>query len=173
MCWLFKSKPKPIEESETEVTPIKTMKLQAFRYNSDKDHSNSVFLVDGKYECDVLEDEYRPVKKMHETRIPDGTYNVEFRTEGGFHQRYLQKFGSWHKGMLWIKDVPGFEYILIHIGNDDDDTSGCLVVGYAGRNNHNWISESTVAYKAFYPKVRNALLRGDKVTIEIKTLEKI
>ncbi len=149
------------------------MKIQVFRYNSDTDHSNSVILIDGKYECDGLEDEYRRFKQKHETRIPDGTYKIEFRTVGGFHERYKRKFGNWHKGMLWIKDVPNFEYILIHIGNSDDNTSGCLLVGYAGRNDQNWVSNSTIAYKSLYPKVRNALQRGEDVTITFTTLDNV
>jgi hypothetical protein len=168
MCNFYTKQP---EVEHFDKIKVKEMNIDVFRYNSDIDHSNSIILVDREYECDGLEDEYRRNKVMHETRIPDGTYKIEFRTEGGFHQRYTNKFGSWHKGMLWIKDVPGFEYILIHIGNSDDDTSGCLVVGYAGRNNHNWIAESTTAYKAFYPKVRNALQRGEQVSITFKTLD--
>ncbi len=31
--------------------------------------------------------------------------------------------------MLHIQDVPGFTYILIHTGNTDEHTSGCLIVG--------------------------------------------
>ena len=158
------------------------MKLQVFRYNSDTDHSNSVLLVDGKYECDGIEDEYREVKKKHETRIPDGIYNIDFRTEGGFHNRYSQKFGAWHKGMLAIYNAPDwkiitpkmeFQYVLIHIGNDDDSTSGCYCVGSAGANDQNWVGNSTGAYKGLYPKVRNALLRNECVTIEFKTLDKV
>lgn len=150
------------------------MKLNVFRYNSDVDHTNSVFLIDGKYECDGIEDEYRETKIKHETRIPDGVYRVELRTVGGFHQRYLKKFGEgFHKGMLWVKDVPNFEYILIHILNTDDGTSGCYGVGFAGRNNQNFIANSRVAYMQIYPKVRNALLRGEEVTIEFKTLDDV
>ena len=40
-----------------------------------------------------------------------------------------------HKGMLWVRDVPGFEYILIHTGNTDEHTSGCLIVGDSQENN--------------------------------------
>jgi len=147
------------------------MEIKVFRYNSDVDHTNSIILIDGKYQCDGLEDEYRSFKKKHETRIPDGSYKIKLRTEGGFHQKYRKKFGHWHQGMLWIKDVPGFEYILIHIGNDDGDTSGCLIVGSAGKNDQNWIASSTTAYKALYPKIRNAILRYEKVTIEFITLD--
>ena len=35
------------------------MRIQVFRYNSDIDHTNGVVLVNGVYECDSLEDEYR------------------------------------------------------------------------------------------------------------------
>ena len=40
-----------------------------------------------------------------------------------------------HKGMLWVRDVPGFEYILIHTGNTDEHTAGCLIVGDSQQNN--------------------------------------
>ncbi len=149
------------------------MKLQVFRYNSDDDHTNSVILLNGKYQCDGLEDEYRKVKVKHETRIPGGEYKIVFRTEGGFHQRYLKRYGIWHKGMLWIKDVPNFQWILIHAGNDDDDTSGCLLVGSANKNDANFIGGSRDAYEKLYPKVRNALLIGETVTIEYSTLDNV
>ena len=29
---------------------------------------------------------------------------------------------TFHKGMLHVQDVPGFEYILIHTGNTDEHT---------------------------------------------------
>lgn len=150
------------------------MYLLALRYNSDVDHTNSVLLVDGKYECDGLEDEYRKIKVPGETRIKDGIYPIRFRKVGGFHQRYLKRFGSYfHKGMLEICNVPNFKYVLIHILNTDKETDGCYGVGYANRNNANWICNSTIAYKKLYPKVRNALLRDEKVFIEFKTVDKI
>lgn len=147
------------------------MKLKSFRYNSDKDHSNSVLLINDRFECYGIEDEFRTEKVYGETRIPDGVYKIGFRKTGGFHNKYRRRFGSWHKGMLEIKNVPNFKYVLIHIGNDDDDTSACYLVGDANARGENWISNSTAAYKRMYPKVRNALLRGEEVTIEFKTLD--
>lgn len=147
------------------------MKLQVIRYNSAIDHTNSVFLVNGIFECYGLEDEFRNHKLYGETRIDDGIYEVGFRDIGGFHSRYTRKFGSnWHKGMLEIKDVPNFKYVLIHIGNSDEDTNACYLVGDANARGENWISQSTQAYKRLYPKVRNALLNNEKVTIEFKTI---
>lgn len=148
------------------------MKLQVFRYNSDTDHTNSVFLINGKFECYGLEDEFRNIKVWGETRIEDGIYPIGFRTEGGFNKRYTKKFGSWHRGMLEIKDVPKFKFVLIHIGNDDEDTAACYLVGDTQARGENFIGSSTIAYKRLYPKIRNALLRGEEVTIEFKTIDK-
>ena len=95
-----------------------------------KDATNGLLFIDGKFECYTLEDEYRTVKVMHETCIPEGTYPIEFRTVGGFDAKYTKRYGAdFHKGMLWIRGVPEFEYILIHTGNTDSHTSGCLLVG--------------------------------------------
>ena len=108
------------------------MKLRVVRYNSSDDFTLGMLLdeTNGKhFLCYTLEDEHRDEKVMHETRIPAGTYKITLRTVGGFHSRYAKKYGDMHKGMLWVRDVPGFEYILIHTGNTDEHTSGCLLVG--------------------------------------------
>ena len=108
---------------------------------------------------------------MGEARIPAGRYRVVLRTFGGYHWRYLRKYGAdFHQGMLQIIDVPGFTDILIHKGNDDDDTAGCLLVGDSANNNQvkdGFIGSSTVAYNRIYAVVRDAILRGDDVFIEV------
>ena len=90
------------------------MKLQVIRTQFGQDATNGMLFVDGLFECYTLEDQYQEVKVMHETCIPEGTYDIKFRTVGGFHSRYTERYGAMHKGMLWLQDVPGFEYILIH-----------------------------------------------------------
>jgi hypothetical protein len=119
-------------------------------------------LIDGKFICFGLEDEYRTEKLANETRIPAGTYTVKLRTEGGFHQRYKQKFPQMHRGMLHVQNVPGFEYILIHIGNTDEDTAGCLLLGEQAVTTLGdmRVNMSKVAYERFYPAVIDAALAG-------------
>jgi hypothetical protein len=146
------------------------MKLLNLRYNGTSDYTDGLLFIDGKFECYTLEDEERTVKVFGETRIPNGTYAIELRTEGGFHSRYTEKYANMHKGMLWVKDVPNFEYILIHIGNDDDDTAGCLLVGTTADKNKGFIGASVNAYKDMYPKVLSALLNNECVEIEYRTL---
>ena len=70
--------------------------------------------------------------------------------------------------MLHITNVPNFRWILIHIGNDDEATAGCLLVGDEANNNNirdGFIKNSTEAYKRIYPVVANAIDNGDEVWI--------
>lgn len=147
------------------------MKLVLERLTSDSDSTIGQIRADEKFACFTLEDEFRAAKVMHETRIPAGTYGLKLRAEGGFHEKYKAKYGAdWHKGMLHLQSVPGFEYVLIHTGNSDDDSSGCLLVGMTANVNEKGggtVSGSNVAYASLYPKVRDALLRGEACTITI------
>src|SRR3989304_4581521 len=105
------------------------MKLSLHRFSSGNESTLGLLHIDGKFECFIIEDEYREVKVKGETRIPSGTYKILLRKEGGFHEKYLTKYPASHKGMLWLQEVPGFQYILIHVGNTDLDSAGCLLVG--------------------------------------------
>ena len=142
------------------------MKLTVRRNASKADFTTGRLFIDGVFQCFTLEDERRAKKVMHETCIPAGTYPVELRLFGGHHERYKVKFPDVHKGMLWVKNVPGFTDILIHIGNHDDHTSGCLLVGTKVDEEKGFLYQSTVAYLAMYEKVLKAFERGEKVTIE-------
>lgn len=148
------------------------MKLTLKRMSSDSDSTLGILSIGADVQCVTVEDEYRAQKMMHETRIPRGTYKIKLRTVGGFHEKHLKKYGAdWHKGMLWLQEVPGFEYILIHSGNSDDDSSGCIIVGTRAIKNGKGggtVTESVKAYQALYPKVRDAILRGEDVTISIE-----
>ena len=148
------------------------MKLEILRVSSDVDSSSGLVfdITDGrKFLCYSLEDEYRNDKVMHETRVPAGTYQIQLRKVGGFNARYAKKYGDFHKGMLHVQDVPGFEWILIHTGNTDEHTSGCLIVGDSQENNqlmkNGFIGKSVQAYKRIYTPIATALENGEEVTI--------
>ena len=153
------------------------MKLTVVRTQFGIDATNGILLIDGQFECYTLEDQYQAVKVMHETCIPEGTYDIQLRKEGGFHTRYEQKYGNSHYGMLHIQDVPNFTYILIHAGNTDESTSGCLIVGETqqdlDRGKDGFIGHSVTAYKKMYSKVANQLLQRKPVTIEYTTIDNL
>ena len=153
------------------------MKLQVVRTQFGTDATNGLLFIDGIFECYTLEDQYQAVKVMHETCIPEGTYDIEFRKTGGFHAKYSERYKNAHYGMLHIQDVPNFTYILIHTGNTDEHTSGCLIVGETQQDlevsKDGFIGSSTLAYKKMYAKVAGQLLQGKKVTIEYTTINKL
>lgn len=149
------------------------MDLKVVRYSSAKEDTLGLLLQDCQFSCYTLEDEHRNKKVFGETRIPAGTYEIKFRKEGGFHNKYAAKYGNMHKGMLELQDVPNFKYILIHVGNDDDDTAGCILVGDKTNNNQitsGFISSSVQAYRRIYPPIAEALESGEQVFITIEDL---
>lgn len=59
-----------------------------------------------------------------------------------------------------LLDVPGYEGVLIHIGNTPEDTDGCLLVGYNKVKGQ--VIDSTKAFKELY-----SILSSAKDEIEI------
>ena len=153
------------------------MKLTVVRTQFGTDATNGLLFIDGIFECYTLEDQYQTVKVMHETCIPEGTYDIKFRTVGGFHEKYKKRYGNDHYGMLHLQDVPNFTYILIHAGNTDEHTSGCLIVGETQQDldisDDGFIGHSGKAYLKLYNKVAKQLLQGKDVTIEYTTINKL
>jgi hypothetical protein len=153
------------------------LQLDVVRTQFGKDATNGMLFIDGIFECYTLEDQYQAVKVMHETCIPEGVYDIEFRKTGGFHAKYSERYKNAHYGMLHIQNVPNFTYILIHAGNTDEHTSGCLIVGETQQdldmNESGFIGHSGTAYKKMYTKVAGQLLQGKKVTINYTTITKL
>lgn len=144
------------------------MEIKVKRYHETKDFTIGKLFVDGVLYGETLEDEGRDVKVMHETRIPAGRYEIKLRTFGGHHLKYKEKFPDFHQGMLWLQNVPNFKDILIHIGNTDTDTSGCLLVGLKSDLAKGKILYSTKAYTKLYKKVIGELTSGKKLFITIE-----
>ena len=147
---------------------LKTMEVKVKRKISKEDFTIGNLYIDGVFECYTLEDEKREVKVMHETRIPAGKYEIKLRTFGGHHEKYSKKFPDVHKGMLWLQEVPKFRDILIHIGNTDDDTSGCILVGGQIDAEAGKVFYSTKAYLKLYPKIASEIAKGNKVFITVE-----
>lgn len=146
------------------------MRVHVERYGLGLDSTLGRLYVPGQDACFTLEDETRDEKVPGETAIPEGTYPVELREVGGFHARYSDRFPEIHKGMLWIRSVPGFEHILIHVGNGEDDTAGCILVGETPMVDDTGefsILSSAHAYRRIYVPVADALLAGEDVTLKV------
>ena len=120
--------------------------------------------------CFTMEDQPNEPKVPGETRIPAGRYKIELRTEGGMHQRYTNKF-EWHRGMLWLRDVPNFEWVYIHYGNYEKDTDGCILVGDGAQSNvleDGMVTASVAAYTRLAQEIYVEMDRNEEVWITIE-----
>lgn len=137
------------------------MKLVVERFLFEKDCTVGRLYIDGVMKCFTMEDEIRAVKVKGETAIPYGTYELGMRYSPKFTPRHGHE-------MLWVKNVPGFEYILIHPGNTDDDTDGCLLLGdkIGIVKAQTAVINSVATYKEIYPIISKHLELGGTATIE-------
>lgn len=140
------------------------LKLHLYRQPSEVTSTIGDLYINGVWQCYVLEDVVRKEKIPGETAIPAGTYHI------GMHESARVKAGK-----LWspeppylpiLRDVPGFSGILIHSGNTDRDTSGCLLVGL--RRGNESVSDSRAALREIFPRIRAAVESGEEVTITVE-----
>jgi hypothetical protein len=145
------------------------MKLDLKRFSTQNDSTLGLLFVNGEFECFVLEDEYRDIKVKGETRIPCGFYDIKKRQVlSGLTKKYRAKF-DWFDYHFQLQDVPNFNYVYLHIGNDTSNTDGCLLLNNGiksnahGRSQKNLGTESTSAFKRLYQKMS----KNDNITINI------
>lgn len=109
----------------------------------------------------TIEDEMRESKVSKETRIPPGRYAIVInRNLTPLTKKYQARFPAWFKFHLMLDKVPGFVGVYIHLGNDDDDTDGCILVGDSANNNSVALGEirsSTVAFMRIYQELYDHL----------------
>lgn len=147
------------------------------RYSDDKNSTLGMMFVDNKFYCYTLEDEYREVKVKGETRIPAGRYELILnKVLTPLTQKYRKKY-KFFKYHIQLKDVPLFNNIYIHVGNYDENTDGCILVGDSANNNQfekGMISHSFRAFERFYTLVYPTLEQGNKkVFINIRNEKNI
>lgn len=124
----------------------------------------------------TLEDESREVKVSGETRIPAGKYELVINAaDTPLTLKYRAKY-SWFKYHIEVKNVPGFKGVYIHVGNNEANTDGCILLGDSADNNsisEGMIQGSTAAFKRFYDSVFTHLQAGNKVSLEIRDEQKL
>ena len=137
--------------------------------------------VNGLWFCNTMEDKDRGLKKTwplpqiqkvkvpNETAIPIGTYAVTMRVQSPkFSQWKYSRMYGFCKGYLpRLLGVPGFDGILIHIGNKaNPDSSGCILVGVNDRKG--MVTKSTETFSKLYTLLKEADERGENISITIQ-----
>jgi hypothetical protein len=124
----------------------------------------------------TLEDEFRESKVSKETRIPAGKYEIVIQEVLTDKTKQYQAKYPWFEKHIMIKDVPGFVGIYIHIGNEDKDTDGCVLMGDSADNNvlgPGTITNSTACFSRFYKELYPHLKAGGRAWIEIRDESKL
>lgn len=141
------------------------MKLHLVRKKFTNKSTIGELLVDGRFECYILEDPVREVPgvpveqwKVHgNTAIPVGTYSVIVNVSTRFK-----------KLLPLLLNVPGYAGVRIHPGNFPEDTEGCLLPGVV--QSYNKVLNSRKAFDPLFNKILNARNSNLPVTITIEGL---
>lgn len=131
------------------------MKLLVKRNFKGSTYTIGKLYIDGVYLCDTLEDpdrglkssmqlsEIKKLKVYSDTAIPTGTYKIDMNTVSPkFKDRVWAK--PWSGKLPRLVNVPGYEGVLVHVGNSAQDTLGCVLVGTNSVTGQ--LTNSTIAF---------------------------
>lgn len=146
--------------------------------NGSRTYCIGQLFVNGEYVCDTMEDkdygwnentslaEIKAIKAAHpsKTAIPKGRYVVTLGvvspkySSSPFYQQNAN--GARVPRLL---DVRGFDGILIHTGNDETASAGCIIVGYNKQVGK--VLDSKKAFIKLYKLLETGKKEGIRITI--------
>ncbi|MFN8696305.1 MAG: DUF5675 family protein [Burkholderiales bacterium] len=140
------------------------MRMLLERFEQGATCTIGTLLIDGDFECYVLEDVIREVpgqpvetwKVKGKTAIPAGEYRVLITMSNRFK-----------RDLPLLVGVPGFEGIRIHPGNTDADTDGCLLPGLQIAPQGEMVTQSRAAFQRLFERIEGAIAAGEEVWITI------
>ena len=103
--------------------------------------------------CYTLEDTVRKSKIPGRTAIPSGRYEIK-----------ILESTRYKRMMPYLMDVKYFSAIMIHPGNTEHDTKGCILVGKNQMSD--FVSHSQETFDALYEDILG-LLTVDKLWIDV------
>ncbi|EAK7916022.1 hypothetical protein E7S32_03830, partial [Campylobacter jejuni] len=103
------------------------------------------------FECFSLEEDKEGLESGKDLRIPEGNYNLKRHSPSRF-ENTLRSITKKDDTMINVynDEVPSSRAILIHWGNTDKDTQGCILLGLTKDNNNESVGQSRQACKEFY-----------------------
>ena len=126
--------------------------LWVFRQSFKKLSTRGQMYLNGEFLGYTLEDEVRGdmYKVKHHTAIPSSTYQVVKQSSKKFPKA------------LRLEKVPSFTGILIHSGNTEKHTSGCILLGKTKSEgvDQDTIGESSAVTKALTYKIWKDIDKG-------------
>ncbi|ECH5487499.1 hypothetical protein KE490_001038 [Campylobacter jejuni] len=119
------------------------------------------------FECFSLEEDKEGLESGKDLRIPEGNYNLRRHTPSRFENtlRSITKKDDDTMINVYNDEVPSSRAILIHWGNTDKDTQGCILLGLTKDNNNESVGQSRQACKEFYDLMHGKNLEDIKLEI--------
>ncbi|EDO9526536.1 hypothetical protein GU709_08950, partial [Campylobacter coli] len=119
------------------------------------------------FECFALEEDKEGLESGKDLRIPEGNYNLRRHTPSRFENtlRSITKKDDDTMINVYNDEVPASRAILIHWGNTDKDTQGCILLGLTKDNNNESVGQSRLACKEFYDLMYGKNLEDIKLEI--------
>ncbi|EAH5286920.1 hypothetical protein JDN48_000170 [Campylobacter jejuni] len=119
------------------------------------------------FECFSLEEDKEGLESGKDLRIPEGNYNLKRHSPSRFENtlRSITKKDDDTMINVYNDDVPSSRAILIHWGNTDKDTQGCILLGLTKDNNNESVGQSRLACKEFYDLMHGKNLEDIKLEI--------
>ncbi|HEC1553692.1 TPA: hypothetical protein R1X37_000065 [Campylobacter upsaliensis] len=119
------------------------------------------------FQCFSLQEDTAGLESGKDLRIPEGVYYLKRHPHSRFEATLRKITGNENDTMLNVYNdkVPYERHILIHWGNTDKDTQGCILLGETKTSDES-IGGSRAACKEFYNLMRGVNL--DMVELVIK-----
>ncbi|TEY10458.1 hypothetical protein ELQ17_01860 [Campylobacter sp. US18a] len=119
------------------------------------------------FQCFSLEEDKEGLESGKDLRVPEGIYNLRRHSPSRFQNtlRSITKKDDDKMINVYNDDVSSSRAILIHWGNTDKDTQGCILLGLTKDNNNESIGQSRQACKEFYDLMYGKNLEDIKLEI--------
>lgn len=147
------------------------MKLTLKRKHENLEYTIGDLFINDVWFCNTIEDTIRDLpnicpntnkglqcncsgKIYSKTAIPVGTYRITIEFSPRFKRR-----------LPYLHNVPHFLGILIHPGNTEKDSSGCIIVGMNTIKGK--VLQSRITSDKLNALLEEELKKGNKITIQI------
>ena len=99
--------------------------------------------------------------------IPAGRYRVILAPSPKFESSTDPWVARYASAMPHLADIPNRSLIMIHWGNDPENTDGCILIGYT-HPSPDVIEESRMAFEMFYNRLVYALNHDEEAWITVE-----
>ena len=154
------------------------MNLKLRRRFKGPNYTIGSFYINDEYFCDTIEDTDRGLddnmseaiikgKKIYgKTAIPTGTYKITLNVISPKYSDFNKyKWAKQCEGRIpRLINVKGFDGVLIHVGNTEQDSLGCIIVGENKVKGK--VINSTNTFTKLYSKLKECVNKED-ITLTI------